>query len=200
MCGGLVLSLGNSKGSSLLGYHLGRLLGYSLLGALAGLMGQKIFDSSLFSTLPWFAAALMGLSFILLGVQVLRGRSPALFRLPTPVLMKLHQVSGNAALMVGLFSTLLPCGWLHTFVLGALATRHPLHGALYLTFFWLGTIPALSLTQTISQSLLSPLKRIAPRTAGVALIVIGIFSLGLKMYPLIHSSMQGEAIPEHHCH
>lgn len=200
MCGGLVLSLGNSKGSRLLGYHLGRLTGYSLLGALAGLMGKKVFDSELFSALPWFAATLMGFSFIILGVQVLRGQSPALFKIPSTYLIKLHQLTGNAAFTIGLFSALLPCGWLHTFVLGAVATRNPIQGALYLNLFWLGTIPALSLTQVISDSLLKPLKRIAPRSAGFALIVIGIFSLSYKMYPLIHSSLQNEPEQVHYCH
>ena len=200
MCGGLVLSLSHSHHRSLMGYHLGRLTGYSLLGAAAGILGQKIFESESFTFLPWIAASFIALSFVIMGVQLLRGQSPTLFRIPSSWLMKLHQTTGNAPFAIGIFSALLPCGWLHTFVLGAIATRHPLQGALYLTLFWLGTVPALSLTQLVTESCLKPIKKIAPKGAGVALILIGILSLGLKMYPHIQSSVQGQPIETHHCH
>jgi sulfite exporter TauE/SafE len=200
MCGGLVLSLGGAPRPSLWGYHLGRLTGYSLLGGAAGVLGQKVFESQSFSFLPWIAAGLIALSFIVMGVQLFRGQSPALFRIPSPFLVKLHQKTRNAPFFIGLFSALLPCGWLHTFVLGAIATRNPVQGALYLTLFWLGTVPALSLTQVMIDSFLKPFQRLAPKSAGITLILIGLLTLSLKMIPLIESVLQDQPAPTHSCH
>lgn len=47
------------------------------------------------------------------------------------------------AAATGLFTTLLPCGWLYAFVVTAAGTGSgtPLHGAALMAVFWLGTLP-----------------------------------------------------------
>ena len=47
------------------------------------------------------------------------------------------------ALVIGLLTTLLPCGWLYAFVATAAGTANPLLGALTMGVFWAGTLPVL---------------------------------------------------------
>jgi sulfite exporter TauE/SafE len=180
MCGGLVASV-NRGTASLVSYHLGRLVGYSGLGMIAGTFGHRIFQSSDISVMYWVSAGLMALMFIYLGINLWFGKSIHFFRLPTPILIRLHKWSRNGAFPVGFFSAFLPCGWLQTFVLGAVMTQSAVLGGLYLFFFWLGTLPALSLAPWMTLRILRPVASKAPRIAGTLLITIGVLTLGVKI-------------------
>jgi len=152
MCGGIVMALPAQK-SAQLAYHLGRLSGYLLLGALAGSAGGFLLQQS--GWLNRVATVMMALLLFALALQVWRGRSVHL-SLP-PGLNQLFQGSMGRALQasrkrpwlgslaVGWLSMFLPCGWLYTFVLGALLTGSFWLGALYLIAFWVGTVPFLAL-------------------------------------------------------
>jgi sulfite exporter TauE/SafE len=182
MCGGLMMSVSKSRRSLIL-YHLGRLLGYSLLGGIAGLLGHQFFNIPPFSLVPVLAAMTLGLSFLYIGVQLWLGRSPHLFRLPPHLLIRIHRFGGNGPFIVGLLSAALPCGWLHTFVLGAVALQDPLRGMLYLFLFWLGTLPAMSLASLTGLRLFQPLTKKAPKLSGLLFIILGLLSIGIKMVP-----------------
>jgi hypothetical protein len=83
----------------------------------------------------------------------------------------------RSAVMLGLLSVFLPCGWLYTYVLAAIASRSATAGALILFLFWLGGLPALSvLPKYLEKSLaISNLKK--QRIAGLLLITAGLYSL-----------------------
>ena len=51
--------------------------------------------------------------------------------------------SAAAPFFIGLVTTLLPCGWLYTFVALALAAANPLNACLIMFAFWLGTLPVM---------------------------------------------------------
>src|SRR5690606_26485689 len=104
----------------------------------------------------WVAAALLALALIRLGVACWRGEGLHLFRLPGSLLAKLHSRFGGSALPAGVLTALLPCGWLHGFVLAAAATRSASSGALLLSVFWLGTAPALLMSGTLARRVLKP--------------------------------------------
>ncbi|MGZ3710076.1 MAG: sulfite exporter TauE/SafE family protein, partial [Bdellovibrionota bacterium] len=126
MCGGLVLSVAKDR-KSLIAYHLGRLLSYCALGALAGLAGERAFALS--DSLGWVAAGALSVVLIFMGVRVWRGENVHLFRTPGWILNRAFRGAAQDPFLVGLFSGLLPCGWLHLFVVGALATRSAPLGA-----------------------------------------------------------------------
>jgi sulfite exporter TauE/SafE len=138
-----------------LAYHGGRLVAYSILGAIAGVLGATMnFGGSLVGI-----GRLAGLSagVLLVAVGASRILSLAGFRLPTfPGAALVSRVIGkgharasrwtplNRSLAIGLLTTLLPCGWLYAFVAVAAGTGSALYGVATLGIFWLGTVPILA--------------------------------------------------------
>lgn len=187
MCGGLVAASSKSR-ASWAAYHLGRLLGYLLLGAGAGWIGGRIFEpmgpeSAWLNYVSWSAALLMGASFLFAGFRIWQGRAVHLPILPSKVLSQLYKNAGNNALLLGLLTAFLPCGWLHSFVLGAIATRSPYLGAGFLFAFWLGTLPALGLAPWLVKRIFRPVSRRSPKLAALILISVGLMSVGMKVFP-----------------
>ena len=200
MCGGLVLNSVKDR-SSWIGYHSGRLIGYLLLGALAGAFGDLIFrqadqKSAWLEYSTWVAAFLVAVIFLVSGIRTWQGRSVHLPTLPPTTLSKAFKKAGKQPCMTGFLTAFLPCGWLHSFILGAIATQNALSGGLFLFAFWLGTLPALGMAPWLvnkffkeSNKLTKWNPRMTGRIAGVLLIVAGFLSIGMKFLP--HSS---------HCH
>ena len=177
MCGGLILTVAKTR-KDLVSYHLGRLLGYCGLGAIAGFLGASVFRSSPLGFIPWLSTAALASAFIFLGVRIWLRRPLHLFRLPRSLWQKLARFGPGTT---GFLSAFLPCGWLHAFILGAVGTQSPALGALYLFFFWMGTLPALSIAPLAVKKIFQPIAKTAPRLSAIILISIGIGSLGMKM-------------------
>jgi hypothetical protein len=81
------------------------------------------------------------------------------------------------ALVLGLSSTLLPCGWLYAFAALAAGTGGALAGAWLMSAFWLGSLPVMlgvgvSL-QTVFRRFARPLARLRP------VLVIGVGAITL---------------------
>lgn len=206
MCGGLIASSTQSR-SDVLKYHLGRLAGYAALGAFAGLLGERVFRETTIGVLPWIATAMLAGGLILSGIRIWTGKGMHLQILPAALMQKLYSKSRGSATRVGMLSAFLPCGWLHTFVLASLATRSAPYGALFLFFFWLGTLPALTAAPLLLQRVLRPMSQKLPRLSASLLIVAGVVTLGAKLKPLIeaqaHSSSSESQVmtchsPSHH--
>jgi sulfite exporter TauE/SafE len=184
MCGGLVVTVARDR-KAVVRYHLGRLIGYCTLGGVAGFLGEEILQSSSYILIPWLSTLVLTFAFVFLGVRLWMGRSLHLFRLPRGLWQKFSTFGPGTT---GLISAFLPCGWLHAFVLGGVATRSPVLGALYLFCFWVGTLPALSFAPLLVGKVFQPMMKRAPRLSAIILIVIGIGSLGLKVMPTDASS------------
>lgn len=131
-------------------YHVSRLTGYTLLGALAGGVGRwplEMLDSDFARYLPW----LLVLFFVAMAVR-LEQRLPRL-----PVLGRMYSALANrlrggsrvkAAAMLGAATPLLPCGPLYFLISLALLSGSAVKGAETLLLFGLGTVPLLWLAQT----------------------------------------------------
>jgi hypothetical protein len=116
---------------------------------------------------------------------------------PSRTLGALYSRARGNALVSGLLTALLPCGWLHVFVLGAAGTQSARAGATLLLVFWVGTLPALAATPWLVERVLRLAARRTPRLAAVLLILAGAVTVGARVAPLIPSGAQ--PIP-HHCH
>jgi sulfite exporter TauE/SafE len=131
-------------GAALWPYHLGRMLGYGALGALAGGLGGALHLVSG----QWVLAALLGAAAVLMlaqGVARLRW-------LPAPRLpLALERVAqgwlgrplGWRGVGLGLLLSALPCGLLYAALVGAAASGSALAGALAMAAFVAGTVPGL---------------------------------------------------------
>ena len=180
------------------GYHGGRLVSYVALGAIAGMLGRSVLFLGEVVKAQQVMIALMGGLMILSGVLYWL---PAGKGLRAPVLSRkigrlLRAVTAErnhpaTATLIGLCSTLLPCGFLYAFVLAAGASADPLI-AMWLMFgFWLGTLPALLglglVTRYCSQAWLLRFQKLVP----VFLIIFGLLALTGKWTALPAGPGQG---------
>ncbi|MGJ8696483.1 MAG: sulfite exporter TauE/SafE family protein [Verrucomicrobiaceae bacterium] len=155
MCGPLACSVGHvGKGETrnllaYLGYHFGRLIAYSSIGAICGGIGQQplrwIFGSSAV-VLPWFLVALFIIT--ALGLWKKLPRPQWLDRIVARARFRSFKVSaGKGALIMGLATPLLPCGPLYLLFGATLLSGSPLRGAEFALAFGLGTVPLLWIAQ-----------------------------------------------------
>lgn len=144
-CAGIGQAAGPDKNSALLSFQLGRLLGYSALGALAaasiqGLGWLSVQSAALRPVWTLFHVATLGLGLLLLckarqpiwleqaGRQIWSGaRSLARGR------------GRGAPLVIGALWTFLPCGLLYSALLVASLSGSAINGALVMALFALGS-------------------------------------------------------------
>lgn len=189
MCGGLVTSCSRNK-IDILNYQLGRLLGYILLGLLAGVIGSTLkmaLHNTYFTLIP---SLFVGAVFIFWGIQGLIGGKR--FYPGGKTLSHLYQYLWkkfqfksewfSRAFMIGFISLFLPCGLLYGVVLGTLALQSIALSVLVVIFFWLGTLPAMMIAPSIVQKLLKPLSLRSPRGYAVGLMFIGIATIVYRVY------------------
>lgn len=182
MCGPVATLMSTRQG--LWSYHLGRLVSYSLLGALAGGLGQ-FFLNSQFVVLRWISALLLALVLLGSGASMLlppplrhQLQSQFFVRWIWQVIRRMQAFHvGRSTFVVGLLTALLPCGWLYTYVTAAIATQSPYAGAATLALFWAGGLPALSAVPMMVRKGIQSAGLRQQRIAGAVLICAGLYSL-----------------------
>jgi len=201
MCGGFVCFYsGQGAGSrwySHLAYHGGRLLSYLGLGLGAGLFGTGL--DRIGVAAGWTRPAALAAGTLMIvwgGVTLLRTRG---IRVPLPRLRALPGVSrvlverlrdhppAVRALLLGLFTTLLPCGWLYAFVATAAGTGSVPAAMAVMGAFWLGTVPLLAGLGLASQRAFGPLRRHLPAITAAALVIIGLLTITGRLGRAGHS-------------
>jgi len=196
MCGGFVSFYagadagrgGPGRLRAHLSYHGGRLATYVALGALAGAVGSAVDRAGTLAGIGRLAAvaagAIMAAWGIVLLLQALDVRLPWA-RVPARISRWLapayRRVAGQPpvvrALLLGLLSTLLPCGWLYAYAVVAAGTGRAGEGALVMAAFWLGTVPVLAALGGGIQLAVGPLRRRLPVVTSAALIAVGLLTL-----------------------
>ncbi len=158
MCGPFVLAqmatgagsggggLARLSGALLLPYHLGRGLGYAMLGAVAGGLSAAAAHLPGLGLVPPLLLGLAGLAMLAQAMPALGARLPQGWSgsLALPSLGRLLDGPGRGrALLLGLLLSTLPCGLLYAALAAAAASGSALAGALAMLAFVLGTVPAL---------------------------------------------------------
>lgn len=194
MCGGIVtaFSLQLPPGPRLpyyLGFNGGRILGYMLIGALAGLVGAipaLISLQSVKSVVYVLANALLiAMGLYMAGwsswVARLEKAGAPVWRRVQPLLRKLLPIRRwRDSLLVGALWGWLPCGLVYTASLSALASGGSLKGALIMLAFGLGTLPNLLIMGFATGQLGQFLRqRIVRQVAGLFLILFALYRLVL---------------------
>jgi len=186
MCGGFVTFAASSKMSQA-GYHLGRLATYALLGSIAGAIGGGVESASRALGLGQIAPLVAGALMVAFGIASLVRSPTAHFRLPftqalARIILRLERAPRHArAFVVGLSTTLIPCGWLYAFAIAAGGTQSAAKGALLMAVFWLGTVPVLAGMGLLMKRLWRPLERYRPKISAIALVVLGLLSIAGRM-------------------
>jgi len=159
MCGGFVAAYAGTEGSggraaAHAAYHGGRLVTYATLGAAAGAFGRALDLAGRAAGLADAAGIVAGVLLLVTGAAGLAPRSrlvklrarPAwspTLRLGALLARFRAGTATTRALVLGLTTTLLPCGWLYAFVALAAASGSAVEGALVMGTFWVGTLPML---------------------------------------------------------
>lgn len=184
MCGGLVSATSKTK-KEIWVYQIGRLLGYSLLGIFGGTVGHlfsQFFAHSLMALLP---ALTLGCLFILWGYKAFRGereiiKAPGLIgRLRTNLLQKIipSQTGASKSFGVGLFSILLPCGFLYSLIIVVVSFHDPLKAFVATFFFWVGTLPALTIAPELILRNMKRFLNSSPKMLGASFMIIGVVTI-----------------------
>jgi sulfite exporter TauE/SafE len=148
-CAGIGQAAGTRKNRAILGFQLGRIIGYSALGALAatsmqGLGWMTIQSAALRPVWSMFhvAALLLGL------VLLLRAQQPVWLesagRRVWARAKALGSGAGGAPIVLGGLWALLPCGLLYSALLVAAMAGGALDGAFVMALFALGTSVAMA--------------------------------------------------------
>jgi uncharacterized protein len=169
-------------------YHLGRLFTYVTLGGIAGALGAMVDLAGELAGVQTAATFVAGGAMVVFGVvslmrvSGLRLAGPRLPAFWQSTVSHLHRRSmgfepTTRAALIGLSTTLLPCGWLYAFVVTAAGTAHPLTGGLAMIAFWCGTLPMMVSLGVGMQSLLGRLGPKVPALTCVVLIGVGVYTL-----------------------
>jgi sulfite exporter TauE/SafE len=200
MCGGFVcFYTGSSPGTEAAAlrahamYHAGRFTSYVTLGAVAGVLGAQVAHAGALVGISHAAAIVAGILMVgwALGtIAAQRGLAVGRFAVGAPAApvawqkalgRVLHAVRAQPmsvrAGMTGLFTTLLPCGWLYVFVATAGGTGSVRTAIATMAIFWLGTVPALLAVGVGAQKLLAPFRRRLPAFSAVVVLIMGLLSM-----------------------
>jgi sulfite exporter TauE/SafE len=177
MCGPIALALpyqGRNRWvatNNVLLYNAGRIITYSLLGLVIGLLGRGLFLAGLQTYVS------IGLGILLLIVAAFSVNIEARL-LRIPLLMRLNEWvkrqlafllrrHGRASLLlIGMLNGLLPCGLVYLAIAGAVAAGGMLKGVAFMALFGLGTVPLMLATslagQFINLRLRNRLRKLVP--------------------------------------
>ncbi len=197
-------------------YAAGRLVTYSVLGVLAGLVGRALDlagEAVGLSRVAAGVAALIMLGGGVLGLLRYLGSWPRhvraskggaaqgrlLWRLSAWVARLDRFPPSVRAFLVGLLTTWLPCGWLYAFVALAAGTGGVLPAFAVMTAFWMGTVPALLGVGLGANLGALRLRRRAPLLLSLGMLLVGGWGLWHRA-PWPSSSGASGAAPSPSCH
>ncbi len=214
MCGPLALSLpfnrfnASSKWAAIVLYNLGRVVAYSLIGLIVGLLGRGINWFGLTQIISILLGSIILVSLVL--PRLLKNKNihmPAWFnRYQTnslQYLMKKQTVSWM--FLVGIMNGFLPCGLVYMAVAAALVASSVATSVLFMVFFGLGTIPAMVALVAIAHKMPLRVKASFQKFVPIISMIIGALLIlrGLNLdipfvSPYLPQNLTGENSVE--CH
>ncbi len=211
MCGGINLTQGaiavktnNTVLKSNILYNLGRVISYTLVGALAGGIGSILsFSGHLRSAIFVIVGiAMMIMAFSMLGIFAPFRRFSFHFsgRLYGSIL---KSVNVNSSFVIGLLNGLMPCGPLQSMQLYALSTGSVAKGAVAMFLFSLGTVPLMFGFGFVTAKLNQKYKKVMLTLSAMLIFVIGINMIsnglslsGFSLPHMNHSSQIAQETPD----
>lgn len=217
MCGPIAIALpvpDSNNLSFLTGrilYNLGRVVTYSFLGAILGLVGSKI----ALAGAQQIVSIVLGVVIIIIAVLL-----PQKFKnyfAQHPVIQKLaHPLKSNigvlfkkgtfsAMFLIGILNGFLPCGLVYVALAGAIASGDAISGAVVMILFGLGTVPAMFAASVFGKFINIGIRTKIRKAVPVLAIILGVIfilrgmNLGIPMLsPKV--SAHTEVSSEMECH
>lgn len=159
-------------------YHIGRLISYSIIGLIFGLVGKSLYIFGLQQQLSIVIGVLMIVA-VLLPYKTFNNYnfSKPIFK----IISKLKSLLGKALkkktpdtfLTIGFLNGFLPCGLVYMALFAAIATGSTLQGSLYMLIFGLGTIPLMTTAIYFSAFLKGSVRQKIQKAIPVFVILIG---------------------------
>ncbi len=158
-------------------YNVGRVISYSITGALVGGLGQVIsLQGKAKGIMPLVGGLfmlLMGLNLFGVGLWIKK----LLPRMPLKVAKKIYGKNNYSAFYIGLLSGLMPCGPIQILQVYALGTASVIRGATSMFIFALGTVPLLFAFGAINTLLTKKGSHRITKFSSVIVIIMGISML-----------------------
>lgn len=158
-------------------YHFGRILAYSIIGLVFGLVGKSL---NLFGFQQQLSI-LIGV--LLLAVVLIPPKTFNKYNFSRPIYMGVSKVKSalgkelkkktpDTFLTIGFLNGFLPCGLVYMAVFGAIASGNALQGSLYMALFGMGTIPLMTSAIYLGNFLNAQLRQRVRRAIPVFVVVI----------------------------
>lgn len=213
MCGPIALSMGLTREQKInfylqnLTYNFGRIITYSILGAIIGIVGESFQFAGLQTTL----SIVVGILLILMALFSFGGKDfatkiPFINKALLKVKLKLSKLLTKADLSsrftTGLLNGLLPCGMVYMALTASIAAGGIWQSALYMLFFGLGTFPFMFAIVLIGNFLNQNMRLKIVKIVPIVMILLGgLFILrGLEL-GIPYLSPKKEALQiKHHNH
>jgi sulfite exporter TauE/SafE len=182
-------------------FNIGRIGGFAVFGGVLGLIGSAITFTPLVTGV---LSVLAGIFMLVIGLQ-LTGIFPRLTTLSLPPKLseklgvdryRKKEYSHFSAVILGVLSFFLPCGFTQAMQLFAVSTGSPLAGALAMGLFAAGTMPGLLLVGGAASLINGKMGKVTMKIVGVFVVGLALLNIntGLLLsgwqYPEINVSSE----------
>lgn len=160
-------------------YHIGRLISYSLIGLLFGLLGKGLYLAGFQQRLSILMGLLM-IALVLMPISIFNryNFSKPFYKIIGQVKQKLgiylKMKSNKAIFSIGFLNGFLPCGLVYMALIGSISTGNALQGALYMTLFGLGTVPMMTAALLLGNFVNLTLRKKIQKAIPVFVVIIGL--------------------------
>ncbi|MBJ6368702.1 sulfite exporter TauE/SafE family protein [Snuella sedimenti] len=159
-------------------YHVGRLLAYSLIGGVFGLVGKSLY---LFGFQQQLSIAIGILMIVLVIVpettcnryNVSKPIYKLIAKVKTRLGKALKRKTTDTFLTIGFLNGFLPCGLVYMALFGAIAGGNALQGSIYMATFGIGTIPLMTTVLYFSHLLKGTTRQKIQKAIPAFVILIG---------------------------
>jgi sulfite exporter TauE/SafE len=217
MCGPIAFMLPVDRKSpvkrafQLMSYHAGRILTYSVLGLVFGIVGKSFNLFGIQQQLSIIIGVLM-IVVILIPTKIFnkynfsRPLYKAVGKVKSSMGTALKKKDPGTFFTIGYLNGLLPCGLVYMAIFGALASGGAWEGGLYMAVFGLGTIPLMTTAIYLSNFLKGKAKQRIVKMIPVFVVIVGVLfivrGLGLGIPYVSPSKMVSveKVAAQHSCH
>lgn len=203
MCGPIAIALPAGEVKSFksvirkLIYNLGRIITYSIMGAVLGLLGEKI---KLFG-FQQILSIILGVIILISILLPVKFKGNFVFlkaygfyekNIKIRIVKLFNSSSSFSFLLIGILNGLLPCGLVYIALAGALALGDVLSGVLFMALFGLGTLPLMFVATLAGGFINLNIRRKISRAIPVLTLIFAVIFIlrGLNLgIPLISPKM-----------